>query len=114
MKLGLLDYIAPQLYWPLGRKIVRYDILAKWWSDVVRNTDTRLYIGIALYKVGTPSDIEPDWSIAGGVPELKRQLDVNDSLPDVSGAILFRQAYLNQPQTEQAVKYLQSRWHIPR
>nr|WP_233592556.1 glycoside hydrolase family 10 protein [Erwinia psidii] len=114
VKLGLLDYIAPQLYWPLGRKIVRYDILAKWWSDVVRNTDTRLYIGIALYKVGTPSDIEPDWSIAGGVPELKRQLDVNDSLPDVSGAILFRQAYLNQPQTEQAVKYLQSRWHIPR
>ena len=111
VKLGLLDYIAPQLYWPVGRKIVRYDVLAGWWSDVVRGTDTRLYIGMALYKIGTSSAIEPDWAIEGGVPELKRQLDVNDALPEVDGAILFRQAFLNQPQTDKAVKYLQNRWY---
>lgn len=111
VKLGLLDYIAPQLYWPVGRKVARYDVLTRWWADVVRDTHTRLYIGLALYKVGTFSAIEPDWHIAGGVPELKRQLDLNDSLPEVSGAILFRQAYLSQPQTERAVSYLKSRWH---
>ncbi len=33
---------------------------------------TRLYIGIAFYKVGEPSKIEPDWMINGGVPELKK------------------------------------------
>lgn len=110
VKLGLLDYIAPQLYWPVGRKIVRYDVLTRWWADVVRHSHTRLYIGLALYKVGTPSAVEPDWHIAGGVPELKRQLDLNDSLPEVAGAILFRQAYLSQPQTEEAVEYLETRW----
>jgi uncharacterized lipoprotein YddW (UPF0748 family) len=110
VELGLLDYIAPQLYWPFSREIVRYDVLAKWWSDVVRLTHTRLYIGVALYKIGTPSAREPDWTVEGGVPELKRQLDLNDALPEVGGTILFREAFLRQHQTEDAVNYLRDRW----
>ncbi|KDU16375.1 hypothetical protein AB18_4275, partial [Escherichia coli 3-267-03_S1_C1] len=70
----------------------------------------RLYIGIAFYKVGEPSKIEPDWMINGGVQELKKQLDLNDAVPEISGTILFREDYLNKPQTQQAVSYLQSRW----
>lgn len=107
---GLLDYIAPQIYWPFSRSAARYDVLAKWWADVVKPTGTRLYIGIAFYKVGEPSKIEPDWMINGGVPELKKQLDLNDAVPEISGTILFREDYLNKPQTQQAVSYLQSRW----
>ena len=71
---------------------------------------TRLYIGIAFYKVGEPSKNEPDWTVQGGVPELKKQLDLNDSLPNVNGTILFREDYLNQPQTQEAVSYLRGRW----
>ncbi|AUV01221.1 glycoside hydrolase family 10 protein [Phytobacter ursingii] len=107
---GLLDYIAPQLYWPFSRDAARYDVLAKWWADVVKPTHTRLYIGVALYKVGAPSSKEPDWSVNGGVPELKKQLDLNESTPQIKGTILFREDYLNQPQTQQAVNYLKSRW----
>jgi uncharacterized lipoprotein YddW (UPF0748 family) len=107
---GWLDYIAPQVYWPFARDAARYDVLAKWWANVVKPTHTRLYIGIALYKVGEPSRNEPDWSVQGGVPELKKQLDLNDALPQISGTILFRENNLNQPQTRQAVDYLQSRW----
>jgi uncharacterized lipoprotein YddW (UPF0748 family) len=81
-------------------------VLAKWWADVVKPTHTRLYIGVALYKVGEPSKNEPDWTVNGGVPELKKQLDLNDSLPSISGTILFREDYLNQPQTQDAVSYL--------
>nr|WP_310606287.1 glycoside hydrolase family 10 protein [Buttiauxella brennerae] len=107
---GLLDYIAPQLYWPFARDAARYDVLAKWWVDVVKPTNTRLYIGVALYKIGEPSKKEPDWTIKGGVPELKKQLDLNESLPQISGTILFREDYLNQPQTREAVSYLKDRW----
>ena len=107
---GLLDYIAPQLYWPFARDAARYDVLAKWWSDVVKPTNTRLYIGVALYKVGERSTIEPDWVKNGGVPELKKQIDLNESLPQINGTILFREDYLNQPQTQEAVSYLKSRW----
>ncbi|TLV11666.1 glycoside hydrolase family 10 protein [Klebsiella indica] len=110
VQLGLLDYIAPQLYWPFSRSAARYDVLAKWWADVVKPTHTRLYIGVALYKVGEPSKNEPDWMVNGGVPELKKQLDLNASIPQIQGTILFRENYLNQPQTQQAVNYLKSRW----
>ncbi|HAT8011504.1 glycoside hydrolase family 10 protein [Citrobacter rodentium] len=107
---GLLDYIAPQLYWPFSRDAARYDVLAKWWAEVVKPTKTRLYIGVALYKVGEPSKNEPDWMVNGGVPELKKQLDLNDAVPQITGTILFRENNLNQPQTQQAVTYLRSRW----
>ncbi|WP_241898923.1 MULTISPECIES: glycoside hydrolase family 10 protein [unclassified Erwinia] len=108
---GLLDYIAPQIYWPFSRSVARYDVLAKWWADVVAHTHTRLYIGVALYKVGVPSKIEPEWSLDGGVPELKRQLDLNDALPQIQGTILFREDFLNQPQTRKAVDFLRQRWN---
>lgn len=109
---GLLDYIAPQIYWPFSRDAARYDVLAKWWADVVKPTKTRLYIGVALYKVGEPSRNEPDWTVNGGVPELKKQLDLNESMPQISGTILFRENNLNQPQTQQAVSYLRNRWAV--
>lgn len=107
---GLLDYIAPQIYWPFSRDAARYDVLAKWWAEVVKPTKTRLYIGVALYKVGEPSRNEPDWTVNGGVPELRKQLDLNDTMPGISGTILFRENNLNQPQAQQAVSYLRSRW----
>lgn len=110
---GLLDYIAPQIYWPFARQVARYDTLAKWWADVVRPSHTKLYIGVALYKVGQPSKMEPDWMVGGGVAELQRELDLNEALPEISGTILFREAFLRQPQTQQAVDYLRSRWQHP-
>ncbi|XHA14368.1 glycoside hydrolase family 10 protein [Citrobacter farmeri] len=110
VKQGLLDYIAPQIYWPFSRDAARYDVLAKWWADVVKPTKTRLYIGVALYKVGEPSRNEPDWTVNGGVPELKKQLDLNESMPQISGTILFRENNLNQPQAQQVVSYLRNRW----
>ncbi|WP_410260698.1 family 10 glycosylhydrolase [Klebsiella pneumoniae] len=38
-----------------ARDAARYDVLANWWAEVVKPTHTRLYIGVALYKVGEPS-----------------------------------------------------------
>ena len=69
-----------------------------------------LYAGVALYKVGTPSASEPAWTVDDGVPELKRQLDLNESLPGMGGTILFRQRNLTEPQTDKAVEYLRTRW----
>lgn len=111
VKQGLVDYIVPQLYWPVARKSNSYKVLADWWANVVKNTPTRLYIGIAFYKIGLPSKTEPDWTIEQGVPELKRQLDINDATPEITGAVLFRQGSFDAPEASQATKYLKQRWN---
>ncbi len=108
---GLLDYIAPQIYWSFSREIVKYDVIAKWWTNIVKTNNTKLYIGIALYKAGTESDIEPDWNLDGGVFELKKQFDFNDSLPEIQGIILFRESFLQYYKTKNAVNYIRSRWN---
>lgn len=110
---GIIDYIAPQVYWPFARKVARYDVITRWWADTVRGTGTKLYIGMALYKVGTPSTVEPDWTIEDGVPEITRQLDLNDSLTEVNGCMFFRHMSLRESQTKHVVEYLKARWVLP-
>lgn len=107
---NLIDYIAPQIYWPFARKIVRYDEIAGWWADTVRGSNTKLYIGMALYKVGLPSAAEPDWTVADGVPEITRQLDLNDATLEISGCMLFRHNMLRETRTQAVVQYLKQRW----
>lgn len=110
----LIDYITPQIYWPFAREVARYDVIAKWWADTVRLTNTKLYIGMALYKVGTENSAEPDWAIDGGIPEIKRQLDLNESMPEIKGCMLFRHLFLRELQTQQVVEYMKKRWNACR
>lgn len=84
IKNGWIDYIAPQIYWNIGYKIADYQKLAKWWSDVVSGTNVKLYIGMADYRADAASGV---WK---GTDELTRQLQLNRSLPEVSGEIHFR------------------------
>jgi uncharacterized lipoprotein YddW (UPF0748 family) len=49
IKEGWVDYINPQLYWPIGDRSAAFDKLLDWWSD---NTYNRhLYIGMAAYRI---------------------------------------------------------------
>lgn len=110
VKQGLIDYIAPQIYWSHGRKDVPYDVLAKWWADVVRGTKTDLYIGMALYRAGEATESEPGWADDNGVAEIRRQLELNEKLPDVKGSILFRHGFLSDPKLKPVADYLKKRW----
>ena len=47
---GWVDYIVPQIYWERGNASAEYETLVKWWSNVVKGTDVKLYIGQGLYK----------------------------------------------------------------
>jgi uncharacterized lipoprotein YddW (UPF0748 family) len=50
MKEGWLDYINPQMYWPIKDRRVPFEKLLPWWSD---NTYNRhLYVGQAAYRIG--------------------------------------------------------------
>lgn len=86
---GWLDYICPQIYWSFENPVAPFKTLCDWWSELCSKTDTELYIGIALYKVGT------DEAGFENVSQITRQLDYLDGLSAVSGYSFFRSGNLN-------------------
>ncbi len=83
----IIDYIAPQIYWNIGYEIADYKTLVNWWADTLKNSDTKLYIGIADYK--TVQEESGIWH-NDGVGEISRQLALNDTTAKVGGEIHFR------------------------
>lgn len=83
-----MDYLAPQIYWNIGYSIADYQVLAQWWSDILSDTDTELYIGLADYKSAEASG-DPS-SVWNGTAELKRQMDLNRKIGGIGGEIHFR------------------------
>ena len=84
---GIVDYLAPQIYWNIGYSIADYQILANWWSDMLEGTGVKLYIGMADYKAAEAAgDPSSAWY---GTAELERQMNLNRSISGISGEIHF-------------------------
>ncbi len=87
---GWVDYICPQLYWNIGHAQADYETLARWWANAVKGTGVELYIGMADYQAGN-SDSSSPWY---GIDEIKRQITLNSTLPEISGEAHFRYKFL--------------------
>lgn len=83
---GMVDYIAPQIYWEIGAAAGDFSVLLDWWADTVADTDVDLYIGLAAYK---SKEAQPG-SVWYGEDELRRQLEAIDGCEKAGGAIFFR------------------------
>ena len=92
IKEGWIDYILPQLYWEIGKKVADYEVLAHWWANEVRGTKCKLYIGMAPYRLveSQKSKVESQKSNpwANG-NEIKRQMDLNRTIPEISGECFY-------------------------
>ncbi|GII34035.1 glycoside hydrolase family 10 protein [Planotetraspora mira] len=89
IKARSVDYLIPQIYWPRGYAIADYNVLVPWWANAVKGTGVDLYIGQALYQVGTktiPAWAKPD--------ELPSHLAVNQKYPEVKGDVFFNASQL--------------------
>ncbi len=51
LKMGWLDYVAPQIYWECSNKQCAYNELLDWWSK--HTYGKHLYIGHGIYKANT-------------------------------------------------------------
>jgi len=80
---GWIDYVAPQLYWEIGKEVADYAILVKWWNENVYGKN--LYIGLYASKIGNEK-ADPAWMKPN---ELARQLRLNEQYPGVDGAVFF-------------------------
>jgi len=80
---GWVDYVAPQIYWSFAAPATPYATLVEWWTNEVKGTDVKLYIGHAPYKLGTA---EAGWQTA---QEIINQLTYNARYPEVQGSLFF-------------------------
>jgi len=79
---GWIDYIVPQVYWAFDDELSPFDVVAKWWNDVVAGTGVKLYIGMGLYLY----EEDQLWK---NPDEIVRQLAYIRTLPNVSGFVFF-------------------------
>ncbi|MGI5169732.1 glycoside hydrolase family 10 protein [Spirillospora sp. CA-253888] len=82
---GWIDYVTPQLYWPIGDRRADYATLVDWWSRQVAGTKVQLTIGQAAYRVGE----DATWKKPA---ELSRHLTLNARHPQVRGDVYFSAA----------------------
>ena len=92
---GCVDLIIPQLYF--GFKYpdenYRFDNLLKNWKDLTLNTNVRLIIGLADYKINT--DMLPDKSEwQNGEQIIKRQIEICRKDQSVNGIVRFSYSYV--------------------
>ncbi len=86
---GWVDYICPQIYWAFETQAAPFDILVDWWSKLCADTDVKLYIGHAVYKLGT------DEKGFDSVSQLSRQFDMCCK-SGVDGSVFFRYRNLKE------------------
>lgn len=84
VKDGYIDFISPQIYWPIGYGAADYKTLVNWWADQVKDTNVKLYVSQAAYMVGKSSPaawMNPD--------EYKNEMLYNKQIPEVKGTIHY-------------------------
>ena len=85
-----VDYIIPQLYFGFEYpdSNFKFDKLIADWQSIVKNTETRLIIGLAGYKINTQG--EPDcYEWADGIDVIKKQVQICADTTEISGHIYF-------------------------
>jgi len=80
LKMGWIDYVAPQLYWEFGHKAAPFEVLLDWWSK--NSYGKHCYIGLGIYKAGT----NLAWQDS---TQLTRQMDAIRNTPNIQGEIFF-------------------------
>ena len=82
---GWIDYVLPQLYWEIGKKVADYEVLAHWWANEVKGTKCKLYIGMAPYRLEGAKASTP-WGTGN---EISRQMKLNRTIPEISGECFY-------------------------
>ena len=92
---GWIDYVLPQLYWEIGKKVADYEILAHWWANEIKrareldpSNNVRLYIGMAPYRLenASPRAKANAWNTGN---EIGRQMHLNRTIPEISGECFY-------------------------
>jgi uncharacterized lipoprotein YddW (UPF0748 family) len=83
VKMGWIDYIAPQVYFNASHKLIPYQNLVRWWAS--NSFGRHLYIGQAAYRVAGDTK-SGGWNNS---EELTNQIRFNRNFEQIQGSIFF-------------------------
>lgn len=92
---GYIDYFAPQIYYGFNNSSQPYEKCTDTWVKMVKNTDVKLYIGLAVYKIGKEDTWAGNgkWEWCNTETMLKRQTEYARS-KGCDGIILYSYNYI--------------------
>lgn len=82
IKGGYIDYIAPQIYWQIGKSGTPFDTVATWWNSMLDGTDVKLWIAHGVYRYD-----KDDWGTPTG--EMKKQVEYARDLLSYRGSVFY-------------------------
>ena len=104
-----IDYICPQVYWGFYHVYSKYDVITDKWVAAAAGSPVKLYIGVAVYKVGynvgTTSSEKKEWKKDSTI--LKRQVLYGRS-KGVDGFAFFDYSDLVRKNARSAVQNLKT------
>jgi uncharacterized lipoprotein YddW (UPF0748 family) len=83
MKNNWVDYISPQIYWPIENKNASFKVLVEWWA--ANNCNTTLYSGHAFYMASADAQNEL-WRNANEIPS---QVALTRSKKEFKGVFFY-------------------------
>ena len=99
---GYVDYILPQIYYGFSNSTLPYSDTCAAWSSLVKNSNVKLVIGLAPYKIGA----EDTWAgngkfeWANNTDIISRQMAFAETLPNYGGVALYRYDSLFNPSAD--------------
>lgn len=111
MKEGWIDYVVPQDYFSFSRTDASYHDICWWWSNICKETNTKLYMGQAIYHLGeTNTKYSDTWQDKN---EIHNQISFNCNFDNIKGVIFFRYSSLVKGENEilnQGLDILKKDW----
>ncbi|MCL2754602.1 MAG: family 10 glycosylhydrolase [Oscillospiraceae bacterium] len=93
---GFADYIIPQIYFGFAHPTLPFEETARQWAQLSENSRTRLYCGLAAYKVGAEDknagEARREWIDEKLI--LRRQIELVRDFPEYSGVVFFSYNFL--------------------
>ncbi|MEO8413587.1 MAG: family 10 glycosylhydrolase [Ginsengibacter sp.] len=89
LKMKWIDYVAPQLYWEFGHRLVGYEVLVDWWAKHAYGR--QMYIGQGIYRAMEAKSYA--WKNKNELPNQVKKLR---EYPQVQGSIFFSSSSFNR------------------
>lgn len=86
---GLVDYVVPQIYWGYTNKTKPFEPTLQEWQSLMGNTDTKLIIGLAAYKIGVESQDSDNEEWLNDPKILSKQIETSKTVKNYSGYAIF-------------------------